>query len=127
MQSSAFAISTAPAPTPPASHKVTYTYKTYLEPGRIGPGLRGNLNEDFGTLQLTFNPDKIISGTYRPDYGNFVNVTGGITGPRRLYLSFGSGNLRMDGHFTTHGLVANSQGVAAGGRYWRLHAEFAYT
>ena len=120
------AVTTVAAPTPPATQRVTYTYKTYLEPGRLGGGSVGNLNENFGTLQLTFTPDKIISGTYRPDYGNFTNVTGGLTGPRSFWLSFGSGNVRMNGHFTTHGLFADTAGVSATGRYARLHAQFQH-
>ncbi len=122
----ALAISSVSAPTPPATASATYTYKTFLDPGRIGPGLTGNLNEDFGTLQLTFSPNKIIQGTYRPDYGNFMPVTGGITGAKTFWLSFGAGNVRFSGHFTHHGFVADSQGLSAGGRYWRLHGQFQH-
>ena len=126
MRVPASAVSTTVAPTPPQSQRVTYTYKTYLEPGRLGTAPLGNLNEAFGTMQLTFTADNIVTGTYRSDYGNFVNVTGGRTGPKTFWLSLGNGNARLNGHFTAQGLVAESQGINAGGRYWRLHGEYQH-
>ena len=126
MRLPASAVTTTVAPTPPPSQRVTYTYKTYLEPGRLGTAPLGNLNEAFGTMQLTFTADNIITGTYRSDYGNFVNVTGGRTGANTFWLSLGSGNVRLSGHFTTHGIVADSQGINAGGRYWRLHGQYQH-
>jgi hypothetical protein len=51
-----------------------------------------------GTLQLTFNPDGIITGYYRPaDNGDLVPVTGGRNG-ENIWLDIGrSGRLHVTG------------------------------
>jgi hypothetical protein len=84
----AYAVSArpAPAPTPPPSATVTYTYRTFFAPEPIGGAPLGDLNEDFGTLQLTFNSNGVISGTYRPDFGAPIPVTDGRTDPQHLWL-----------------------------------------
>jgi hypothetical protein len=90
----AFAVTVRPpqAPTPPPNGTVTYTYRTFLAPEPIaGGGPVGDLNEDFGTLHLTFNANGIISGTYHPDYGPPIPVTGGRTDPQHLWLELGGG------------------------------------
>lgn len=118
------AIVVAPAPVPPAHQTVTYTYKTFLGPSRFGIGPFGDLNQDFGTLKLTFNADGIISGTYKPEYGTFSSVTGGRNG-KNFHLELGSrGQLRLLGHFTVHGIAATAQTFSARGNYWQLYGDF---
>lgn len=115
------------APTPPPDHQVTYTYKTFLAPDRIGGGLLGNLNEDFGTLTLTFYPNKIIQGTYRPDYGSFTSVTGGMLDAGHFWLDFGiSGRIHVGAHFTKHGIVGTAQSWGNPLMVWRLHGQFQH-
>ena len=113
----------ATAPTPPPNQRVTYTYKTFLDPVRVGPGPIGDLNENFGTLTLTFNPDKIIQGTYKPDFGNFTTVTGGLTGGRNLWLDIGG--THYTGRFTRHGFAASSA-LTPAGMTWRLYGYFQH-
>lgn len=58
-----------------SSHAVKVNYNTAIEP------LLGFGGPVTGTLQLTFNPDGIINGYYRPyGDGSFVQVTGGREG-----------------------------------------------
>jgi hypothetical protein len=115
------------APTPPPDRQVTYAYKTFLAPDRIGGGLLGNLNEDFGTLTLTFYPSKIIQGTYRPEYGNFTPVTGGMLDSGHFWLDFGiSGRIHFGGHFTKHGIVGTAQSWSNPLATWRLHGQFQH-
>ena len=123
---SAGAIVVTSAPTPPPNQTVTYTYKTFFEPEGVGPGPMGDLNQNFGTLTLTFNANRIISGTYRPDYGSFATVTGGLTG-NTFWLDLGmSGRLHLMGRFTHHGFVASALAPADPTVTWRLHAQFAH-
>jgi hypothetical protein len=119
----AFAATALPeaAPTPPPTATVTYTYRTFFAPEPIGGTPVGDLNEDFGTLQLTFNANGIISGTYRPDFGSPIPVTGGRES-QRLWLDFDTtGRVRVMGEFTRRGFVASS-GVNPTGTIWRLFA-----
>jgi hypothetical protein len=123
----AFAVVVTNAPTPPPGKQVTYTYKTFLAPDHLGVGRIGNLNEDFGTLTLTFYPSKIIQGTYRPDYGSFTPVTGGISDDGQLRLDFGvSGRIHFTGHFSKHGISGVAQSWTPSMTYWRLHAQFEH-
>jgi hypothetical protein len=75
-----------------SSQTVRVNYDTSIQPlfGFGGPWT--------GTLQLTFNPDGIISGYYRPaDNQNFVTVTGGHNG-KDIWLDIGqSGRLHVNG------------------------------
>lgn len=59
-----------------------------------------------GKLQLTFTPDGIIQGYYRPDdNGAFVPVTGGRQGDS-VWLDIGrSGNLRVTGTVQNNRIV----------------------
>ena len=125
IQLSAASVTTTPAtaPTPPPNKRVTYTYKTFLDPVRVGPGPIGDLNENFGTLTLTFNADKIIQGTYKPDFGNFTTVNGGLTGGRTLWIDIGG--TRFTGHFTRHGFAASSA-LTTAGITWRLYGYFLH-
>ncbi len=120
----AAAVGVRAAPVPPLHHTVTYTYKSFLAPENFGTGAFGDLNQDFGSLKLTFNADGIISGTYKPDFGSFVSVTGGRNG-NTFWLEFGSrGVRRFQGHFTIHGLVATASTFSPRGTYWRLVGQF---
>lgn len=125
----AYAVTVRPpeAPTPPPNGTVTYTYRTFLAPEPIaGGGPVGDLNEDFGTLQLTFNANGIISGTYHPDYGPPIPVTGGRTDPQHLWLELGTaGRIRLTGQFTSRGFVASSP-VDPSGAVWRLFAIYEH-
>lgn len=126
MLTKAFAVTVRPdaAPTPPPTATVTYTYRTFLAPDPIGAMPVGDLNEDFGILQLTFNANGIISGTYRPEFGSPIPITGGRES-QRLWLDFGpTGRLRVMGQFTRRGFVAS--GVDPTGTIWRLFAIYQH-
>ena len=91
------------APTPPPSHRVTYTYKTFLDPANVDYGQFRKFNVDFGMMTLTFNPDKTIRGTYKPDFSNPRNVTGALTGGGNLSLQIGT--QQFTGRFTPRGIA----------------------
>ena len=61
-----------------------------------------------GTLQLTFNPDGIIQGYYRPaDNMAFIPVTGGRTGDS-VWLDIGrTGKLHVNGNLQ-NGVITGS-------------------
>ncbi len=126
MPGAAGAVGLTTAPIPPEHRTVTFTYKTFLAPARFGTGPFGNLNEAFGDLKLTFNADGIISGTYKPEYGNFKSVSGGRDG-RTFWLTFDPhSRLTFRGHFTQRGIVATAQAFSPRGTYWQLHGDFAH-
>lgn len=59
-----------------------------------------------GKLQLTFTPDNIIQGYYRPDdNGAFVPVTGGRQGENVWFDIGRSGNLRVTGTMQNNRIV----------------------
>jgi len=76
---------------------------------------------DFGTITLTFNPDKTIRGTYRPDIGDPTTVTDGLTGGRNLRLQIGG--RRFSGRFTRRGFAVTS--ATASGSGSNLWGQFA--
>jgi hypothetical protein len=103
------------APTPPPNHRVTYTYKTFLDPTADYWTIR-KFDVDFGTVTLTFNPDKTIQGTYAPDFSRPISVSGRVVGGGRLSLEIGSSH--FSGRFTPRGIVATSGTTGANRRLW---------
>lgn len=75
-----------------ASQPVRVDYSTRIEP------LHGFGGPFTGTLQLTFNPDGILNGYYRPaDNNNFVAVVGGRNG-QDVWMDIGrNGDLHVTG------------------------------
>ena len=119
------------APMPPPDQRVTYRYKTevrvdtvgsHRQSGNLGEA-RGILDEGFGALELTFNGDGSINGTYKPDAGNFVSVTGARTGFKDFWLQIGVNHLT--GQFTSTGFVLLCQVPPRDTRVMRLTATFA--
>jgi hypothetical protein len=110
-----------PAPTPRPNQRVTYTYKTFLDPTTVDYWQIRAFDVDFGTMTLTFDPDKTVTGTYAPDFGTPATVTGSFTGPGTLSLQIGS--RQFAGRFTPRG-IAVSFGPAASGTGRRLWGEF---
>ncbi len=92
-----------PAPTPPPNQRVTYTYKTFLDPATVDYFKIRKFNVDFGTLILTFNPEGTIQGTYKPDFSNPVTLAGRLTGGGNLWLQIG--NRHFTGRFTPRGIA----------------------
>ena len=113
---------TPPAPIPPPNHRVTYTYKTFLDPATVDYTQIRKFNVDFRTLTLTFNPDKAIRGTYKPDFSNPTTVTGGLTGGGHLRLQID--NRHFTGRFTPRGIAAFTP--TASGSSWRLWGQFVH-
>lgn len=62
-----------------------------------------------GTLQLTFNPDGIVNGYYRPaDNNNFVTVVGGRNG-QDIWMDIGrSGALHVTGKLENGQIVGTA-------------------
>ena len=110
-----------PAPTPPPNQRVTYTYKTFLDPAAVDYWQIQAFEVDFGAMTLTFDPDKTITGTYAPDFGHPTKVTGTVTGAGTLSLQIGS--RRFAGRFTPRG-IAVTFGPPASGTSRRLWAQF---
>ncbi|MDB5073489.1 MAG: hypothetical protein JWM87_4600 [Candidatus Eremiobacteraeota bacterium] len=110
-----------PAPTPPPNQHVTFTYKTFLDPATVDYWQIRAFDVDFGTMTLTFDPDKTITGTYAPDFGNPTKVTGSVTGTGTLSLQIGS--RPFAGRFTPRG-IAVAFGPAASSMGRRLWGQF---
>ena len=110
-----------PAPTPPPNQRVTYTYKTFLDPATVDYWQIRAFDVDFGTMTLTFDPDKTITGTYAPDSGNATKVTGNVTGTGAVSLQIGG--RPFAGRFTPRG-IAVAFGPAASGTGRRLWGQF---
>jgi hypothetical protein len=106
------------APTPPANQRVTYTYKTFLDPTTDYWGIR-SFDVDFGTITLTFKPDKTIRGTYRADSSPPTTVWGHVVAGGKLSLQIKARHLI--GHFTRRGFVVSTQSA---GSHWTLWAQF---
>jgi hypothetical protein len=101
-----------PAPTPPPGRRVTYAYKTFRSPV-VGDYFKiDQFSVEFGTMTLTFNPDKSIRGTYAPDFGNPASVTGTVGDAGLLSLQVGGGH--FDGRFTRRGFAAATASTAPG-------------
>jgi hypothetical protein len=64
---------------------------------------------DFGTLTVTFNPDKTIQGTYTPDFGSPMCVSGRVMAEARLSLEIGSRH--FTGMFTPRGILGTRVSV----------------
>lgn len=107
-----------PAPVPALDERVTYRYATAISLDRAGPVLRGRtfdgpgaaadeppsaLHVGPGVLELTFNGDGSINGTYKPDVGTLISITGARTDPNDLWISIGLS--RFTGHFTRSGIA----------------------
>lgn len=101
---------------PPADRRVTYTYKTFLDPGAVDYWTIRNFNVDFGTAKLTFNPDKTVEGTYRPDSSKPSPVSGRLMRGGRLWLQIG--RRRFTGRFTPRGFALISGLTPPGWRLW---------
>jgi hypothetical protein len=112
----------APAPTPPPNQRVTYTYKTFLGPAAVDYYGIDSFNVVFGTMTLTFNPDKTIEGRYEPDAGTAQAVTGNLTADGNLILQIG--NQRYTGHFTRLGFAVSTSTVPGMG--FRLWGQFVH-
>ena len=110
------------APTPPPNSTVTYTYGTFLDP-TIDYGQFRKFNVDFGTATLTFNPDKTIRGTYKPDFSTSTTVVGAVTGGGKLWLQIGS--RRFVGRFTSRGFAVSSAQRTSGST-WGLWGRFVH-
>jgi hypothetical protein len=106
---------TAAAPPPPPNHRVTYRYKTFLDPTADYWTIRG-FDVVFGTLTLTFNPDKTIVGTYTPDFSKPQYVSGRLVGGGHLSLEIGSSH--FSANFTPRGIAAISGVRGANVRLW---------
>jgi hypothetical protein len=117
----AWCATVAPAPTPPPNQHVTYTYKTFLDPAAVDYWQITAFDVDFGTMTLTFDPDKTITGTYAPDFGNPTKVTGSVTGAGTLSLQIGS--RQFAGRFTPRG-IAVAFGPSASNTGRRLWGQF---
>jgi hypothetical protein len=105
-----------PAPTPPPNQRVTYKYKTFLDPGEVDYWTIHKFDVIFGTLALTFNPDKTIRGTYRPDYSASETVSGRLMGGGRLRLHIGKQH--FDGRFTPRGFAVATAPAGPGTTLW---------
>jgi hypothetical protein len=122
MPSVAAVIVGAPAPIPLLWLRVTLSYKTMVNEDSIGPDRQvGALDAGFGTLKLTFNPDGIIDGTYKPDDGNFRLISGGRTSRDALWIEIGGE--RFIGHFTRGGIALTSP-TSVSGRTLYLAGQF---
>jgi hypothetical protein len=110
-----------PAPTPPPNQRVTYTYKTFLDPAAVDYWTIRAFDVVFGTMTLTFDPDKTITGTYAPDFGSPTKVTGSFAGVGALSLQIGS--RRFAGRFTPRGF-ATTFGPPTAGTSRRLWGQF---
>jgi hypothetical protein len=110
------------APTPPPNQRVTYAYKTFLGPAAVDYYGIDNFNVVFGTMTLTFNPDKTIEGRYEPDNGTVQAVTGNRTPDGNLTLQIG--NQRYTGHFTRRGFACSTSTVPGMG--FRLWGQFVH-
>jgi hypothetical protein len=111
-----------PAPTPPPNQRVTHTYKTFLGPAAVDYWSIDRFNVVFGTMTLTFNPDKSIEGTYEPDNGTAQPVTGTFTGDGKLTLQVG--DQRYTGEFTRRGFALSTSTIAGMG--FRLWGQFVH-
>lgn len=100
------ASATLTAPTPPPGHRVTYTYNTFLDPAEVRNWQIRKFDPVFGTMTLTFNPDKTIRGIYRPESTNSASVSGALTGGGKLWLQIRS--RRFTGRFTPRGFATTS-------------------
>lgn len=110
----------AAAPTPPPNHRATYLYKTFLDPASDYWTIR-RFNVDFGTLTLTFNPDKTIQGRYTPDFSKPMTVSGRVKAGGRLWLEFQGRH--YTGRFTPRGIVASTWPAQPN---WRLWGQFVH-
>jgi hypothetical protein len=111
-----------PAPTPPPNQRVTYTYKTFLGPAAVDYYGIDNFNVVFGTMTLTFNPDKTIVGRYEPDNGTAQTVTGSLAGDGNVSLQVG--DQRFSGHFTRRGFACSTSTIPGMG--FRLWGQFVH-
>jgi hypothetical protein len=101
------------APVPALNVRVTYNYATDIRAETIGPNrMDGEINSGVGILHLMFNTDGSITGTYKPDNGNFELIRGARTGDDDLWISIHG--RRFTGHFTSNGLVMISSPSIAG-------------
>jgi hypothetical protein len=93
------------------SHPITVKYETSLR----GNSVRNEVGGYFaGTMRLTFHPDGILQGTYVPDAGNPIPVTGGIEDSGRVWLSIGTRNrMTVNGHVHQGGWI---EGIINGPR-----------
>lgn len=107
----------SPAPTPPPDRRVTYTYKTFRAPVIGNYDQIDQFSVEFGTMTLTFAPDKSVRGTYNPDFGKPASVTGTV-GAGQLSLQVGGSH--FTGRFTRRGFaVATPSAVpGTGERLW---------
>jgi hypothetical protein len=112
-----------PAPTPPPNQRVTYTYKTFLGPAAVDYWSIDRFSVDFGTMKLTYNPDKAIQGTYEPDNGTAQPVTGALIGDGKLVLQVG--DQRYTGEFTRRGFAVSTSTIPGMG--FRLWGQFVHT
>lgn len=102
-----------PAPVPALGQRITFSYKTTVNEDSIGPHRQyGALDAGLGTLKLTFNPDGVIDGTYKPDDGTFRLITGGRMSQDELWISIGGE--RFYGRFTPNGIALNTETVVSG-------------
>ena len=96
------------APVPPRDRSVAYTYETEITVDSVGPHRQGGgaIDEGFGILDLTFNRDGNITGTYKSDVAPPIRITGGRTGPLDLWIAIGSNHFQ--GRFTAGGFAVTT-------------------
>ena len=109
----------APVSTPPPNRRVTYAYQTFLAPATVDYFKIRKFGVDYGTATLTFNPDKTVQGTYKPNFSGTERVSGGLTGGGNLWLQIGSRH--YTGRFTPLGLALTST-ASSPGSGWQLWA-----
>jgi len=101
------------APVPSLNERVTYNYASDIRQETIGPNrMDGEINSGVGILHLTFNTDGSITGTYKPDNGNFELIRGARTADDDLWLLIHG--RRFTGHFARNGLVMTSSPSISG-------------
>jgi len=111
-----------PAPTPTPNQRVTYSYKTFHGPAAVDYWQIDRFNVVFGTMTLTFNPDKTIQGTYEPDNGTAQTVTGNLTEEGNPSLQVG--DQRYTGRFTPRGFAVSTSTIPGIG--FRLWGQFVH-
>ncbi|MGD1065505.1 MAG: hypothetical protein ABR975_01670 [Vulcanimicrobiaceae bacterium] len=106
------------APIPPPHQRVTYTYHTFFDPGSVSYDQIDSFTVVYGTLILTFNPDRTIRGTYTPNFGKAQVVTGHLMTTGALH--FWVGGHHFVGQFTPHGIavVSTTLGSSSSLQLW---------
>ena len=123
IQSAALVIASALAGVPAVSYAATAqaTNPVHVNYDTSLSSIYGFPSPWTGTLQLTFNPDGIIQGYYRPaDNAAFIPVTGGQNGDS-VWLDIGrSGQLHVSG-------VLKDGAITGGAFDQRTHEQYNFS